>query len=155
MQKATYFLQKVTAVPLEYEFVLYKHGPFSFDLMDELGGMRTRGFLAYEIVNRYGPRLKDGPAAQQLRREFPQPAADYRRQIQMVAGLLRDRGVMELERLGTALYVNLDGTTGRLDRAQRIVELKPHIALEEAENALHEVDAFLGTALMPILETAG
>ena len=28
MQKATFFLQELLAVPLGFDFVLYKHGPF-------------------------------------------------------------------------------------------------------------------------------
>src|SRR6266545_4036200 len=38
LQKATYFLQELLDVEMDYDFVLYKHGPFSFDLRDELGG---------------------------------------------------------------------------------------------------------------------
>ena len=39
IQKAAYFLKTVTAVPLKFEFILYKHGPFSFDLRDHLGNL--------------------------------------------------------------------------------------------------------------------
>ena len=42
MQKATYFLQHLMGVPLAFDFILYKHGPFSFDLRDELTAMRKR-----------------------------------------------------------------------------------------------------------------
>ena len=34
VQKATYSLQQLKSVPLNFHFVLYKHGPFSFDLRD-------------------------------------------------------------------------------------------------------------------------
>ena len=34
IQKAAYFLQVLLEVPLEFDFILYKHGPFSFDLSD-------------------------------------------------------------------------------------------------------------------------
>ena len=36
LQKAAYFLQELFNVLLVYEFILYKHGPFSFALRDEL-----------------------------------------------------------------------------------------------------------------------
>ncbi|MCL6557372.1 MAG: hypothetical protein K6U74_00970, partial [Firmicutes bacterium] len=36
IQKCSYFLQAMLGVPLGFEFILYKHGPFSFDLRDEL-----------------------------------------------------------------------------------------------------------------------
>ena len=38
MQKATYFLQDLLEVPTGYEFILYKHGPYSFDLSEEMTG---------------------------------------------------------------------------------------------------------------------
>jgi uncharacterized protein YwgA len=41
MQKAIFFLQELIKVPLGFEFLLYKHGPFSFDLRDELTFMRA------------------------------------------------------------------------------------------------------------------
>lgn len=48
IQKATYFVQELLRVPLEFEFVLYKHGPYSFDLSDELtaqcGQMRSSNY---------------------------------------------------------------------------------------------------------------
>jgi uncharacterized protein YwgA len=57
VQKATYILTKVLGVPLDFEFILYKHGPFSFDLRNELSALRAEGFMAWEIRGlRYGPR---------------------------------------------------------------------------------------------------
>lgn len=57
VQKATYFLQELRRVPLEFEFVLYRHGPFSFDLRDELTAMRADGFLDLSERGPYGPSL--------------------------------------------------------------------------------------------------
>jgi len=142
MQKATYFLQEVTRVPLEFEFVLYKHGPYSFDLADDLGGMLGERFLMYEPVTGYGPRLKEGTSAEQLRREFPEPAAEYAPRIASVAGWLQNKRVTDLERLGTALYVTLEGRAQGPDRAARIVQLKSHVTPQEAEAAIRDVDAF-------------
>ena len=36
VQKAAFFLQELMEVPTRFHFILYKHGPFSFDLRDEL-----------------------------------------------------------------------------------------------------------------------
>jgi hypothetical protein len=60
MQKATFFLQELIKVPLGFEFLLYKHGPFSFDLRDELTFMRAQGFLRLEPQYPYGPTLVGG-----------------------------------------------------------------------------------------------
>ena len=32
LQKASLLLQDLTGVPLGFDYILYKHGPFSFDL---------------------------------------------------------------------------------------------------------------------------
>jgi hypothetical protein len=38
LQKATYVLKRVLGVPIEFRFILYKHGPFSFDYATKLVG---------------------------------------------------------------------------------------------------------------------
>jgi uncharacterized protein YwgA len=54
-----YILETVLGVPSGFEFILYKHGPFSFDLRDELGSLRTDGFIEWELKSeRYRPSLK-------------------------------------------------------------------------------------------------
>jgi hypothetical protein len=45
LQKAAYLLHELTDVPFEFEFILYKHGPFSFELRDELSAMRADRLL--------------------------------------------------------------------------------------------------------------
>jgi hypothetical protein len=61
LQKAAYILRRVLGVPLEFRFILYKHGPFSFDLRDEIGWMRANRLLEWEVrSNSYGPSLRAG-----------------------------------------------------------------------------------------------
>jgi len=48
VQKATLFLQDLMRVPLELEFILYKHGPFSFDLRSELTSLRADELVKLE-----------------------------------------------------------------------------------------------------------
>jgi len=42
------FLQDLMRVPLELEFILYKHGPFSFDLRSELTSLRADELVKLE-----------------------------------------------------------------------------------------------------------
>jgi hypothetical protein len=49
--KATYFLQELFDLPLGFEFILYKHGPFSFDLSDEFTAMRADMLLKIQPPN--------------------------------------------------------------------------------------------------------
>lgn len=57
VQKATFFAQELTKIPLGFDFILYKHGPFSFDLRDELTALRADGLLKLETQWPYGPRI--------------------------------------------------------------------------------------------------
>lgn len=54
IQKTTYFLQELLEVPMGFEFILYKHGPFSFDLSDEITAMRSNALLQYQSHAPYG-----------------------------------------------------------------------------------------------------
>ena len=53
LQKAMYFLQELMEVPTGFEFILYMHGPFSFDLRAELTSLRADGLL-----EKNGTRIK-------------------------------------------------------------------------------------------------
>ena len=68
MQKAVFFLQELMNIPLDFDFVLYKHGPFSFDLRDELTFMRAQGYFRLEPQYPYGPTLVGGEKSELLRR---------------------------------------------------------------------------------------
>lgn len=150
VQKAIYFLQDMLGVPIGHEYVLYKHGPFSFDLRDDLSEMRADHIV--QVVPSsppYGPRLFPGEAAEQLRAQFPQTLSRYETQLEFVADHLRDRGVAELEQLATAFWVTRQSTSAPVEeRAGLLHELKPHVGLPEAERALREIDQMAAEAPM-------
>jgi hypothetical protein len=147
VQKAAYVLSRVLGVPLDYEFILYKHGPFSFDLRNELSTMRAEGFMAWEARPfPYGPSLKEGDLGPALKRQFSAAAERYGKQIEFVSKKLGSKDVKALERFATAIYVTLDLETPPSERAAKINELKPHVPIQEAEEAVHEADEFLREA---------
>ena len=145
LQKAAFFLQDLARVPLGYDFMLYKHGPFSFDLRDEV-----RELVAYQLLDvktqepPYGPRLATNDGGLNLIETYPRAAEDFAEQITAIADTLGSRGAAELEKLGTALWylVRGNGET-RQEKAEKIHERKPHITVEEALEALDEVEGLL------------
>lgn len=142
VQKAVYFLQQMTGVPTEFEFLLYKHGPFSFDLRDEITAMRADMLLGFEFPRPdYGPSLKLTPNMEALRRRHRSVVEEAGRAIDFVAERFGDRNVAELERLGTALYACRKHGDERdpFKLARRIVELKPHVHEVEAREAVETV----------------
>jgi hypothetical protein len=141
VQKATYFLQNLMKVPLSFDFVLYKHGPYSFELTDEITAMRADNLLALQSQSYpYGPSLVPTPAGIALRSKFPKTLGQYSHSIEFVAQQVGTRNVAELERLATALYVTLHNAGNREARAHRLHEIKPHISPDEAYRATEAVD---------------
>lgn len=144
VQKCAYFLQEAFGVPLGFHFVLYRHGPFSFDLRHRLGEMR--GDLLIDAVPQqpYGPSLQVTDSGVRLMHRVGQISSDYSQAIEAVAATFGPKTVGELERLGTALFVFLeDRTRSVAQRVERIRELKPHITEGLAERAVADVDRFL------------
>lgn len=144
MQKATFFLQEGAGVPLPFEFILYKFGPFSFDLRDELISFRAKHLMGIEIQDRYGPRLSTTDEGRALQERFPRTLDRFRPQIEVVTGFLNSKGVGELERLGTALMFQLENHD--LDDesiAERICKVKPHVDEKAAIQSSAEVRRFL------------
>ena len=77
IQKSVMFLQRLLGVPLGYDFVLYLHGPFSFELRSELTLMRARLHLDVESRAHYGASFTLGPRGKTVHRpSFRTPALD-------------------------------------------------------------------------------
>jgi hypothetical protein len=148
MQKAVFFLQELMHVPLAFDFILYKHGPFSFDLRDELTFMRAQDFLRLVPQYPYGPILIAGEKGDLLKKVFEQVVEPYLPQIRFVSQKLGAKTVAELEKTATALYIILREPSNT-DRAQRLTSLKPHIALPEARVALSEVETIISEIRHP------
>jgi hypothetical protein len=142
IQKSIYLLQELFSVPLGFGFILYKHGPFSFDLRDEITSLRADALLSLQFqAIPYGPRLAPTNGALELAARFPKTLASYGFAVDFIAARLGSRGVNALERLATAVYVSRkepDATP--TDRAQALVGLKPHIPFEDALAAVQEAD---------------
>ena len=142
LQKTTYFLQELTRVELEYDFILYKHGPFSFDLRDEITEMVTYDLMQVKLNPApYGPNLVPSDLGKRIQREQSGSTQEHQTAVAFVAEHLGNKGVVQLERLGTALFVTREDETVSPDRrAARIRELKPHITEDAARDAVRDVD---------------
>jgi uncharacterized protein YwgA len=145
VQKGTYFFQELVGVPLEFAFILYKHGPYSFDLKDQIAALRADLLLTVVSRDPYGPSIILGENSPPLLERFPKTRERFHTQAEFVASHFASRRVAELERLATALFVTRndlpDGTPEA--RAARINKLKPHVSIEEAHDAVKEVDRFI------------
>jgi uncharacterized protein YwgA len=148
LQKSVFFLEEMCGVPLGFSFVLYRHGPYSFDLSDEITALLADRLLDLQSKPPYGPTLLAGENAERLLANFATTGRRHEPQITFVADHLGSSKVVELERLATALYVTRQspGETSIDARAARLHELKPHIPIEIAERAVSEIDAMFREA---------
>ena len=151
LQKATYVMQDLLHVPTGFEFILYKHGPFSFDLRALLSSMEADSFIRWVPQYPYGPTMEAGGSADQLLTQFPKKPREYSRQIDFVAQKLGPYRVTELEKIATALYVTHEQNGPARERSARIHELKPHISIAEAQGAVGEIDKLTEEAAHLIL----
>lgn len=147
IQKCAFFLERGLKAPLDLEFILYKYGPFSFDLRELLGEMRANFLIDVQPQGPYGPSLVVSESGHALVGRFPKTVRESTPAIEFVSEHLARRSVAELERLGTALYVRTEWPDLPMNgHAQRLVELKPHVQFEQAESAVSEVDNLLQEA---------
>src|SRR5438105_554379 len=59
IQKAVFVLQQISKSKMGYKFVLYKHGPYSFDVRDELTAMKASEIVEFTFTQQgYGPSIR-------------------------------------------------------------------------------------------------
>ncbi len=145
IQKAMFSLKEITNTPVDYEFVLYKHGPFSFELRDELTEMRADGYLTIEInPYPYGPNLSVSEAGIRFYQQYLGAVQQYDPDMAFIVENLGAKGVVALERLSTALYVCKEEAIRNTEQcAVRVNEIKPHIPIEQARDAAADVARML------------
>jgi len=147
VQKAAYLLEELFSSELDFEFVLYKHGPYSFDLSDELSAMMADNFIALEQrPDPYGPSLRSTESGESLKERFPSLMSDNKSKIEFIAKNFGDKQAKDLERLATAYYVSQNEGLNKSDAAERVNRLKPHISVEEALEALKSIEAIKSEA---------
>ena len=83
-----------------------------------------------------------------LQGRFPKTLGRYAAKIDFVCDRFADKGVGELERLATALWVTrreeTDGSIGQ--RAKKLNALKPHVSIDEAKVAIAKMDKVIAEA---------
>ncbi len=149
IQKSTYLARELLAIDFDFDFILYKHGPFSFELRDELEDMRIDGLLERVPQGpKYGPRLLVLERGQEFEERSKRVMERYGPALDWIAKQIKDRGVAELERLATALWVTrqLPNKASVEKRADELVGLKPHVSLDAAIKNVKEADRLLQTA---------
>lgn len=146
LQKAAYLLSELRDVDFDFDFILYKHGPFSFELRDELVEMQSEGLIRSFVQNpNYGPRLLPTKGGKSLAETLAASTERYEESLDWIAEALGGRDVMELERLATAMWMTRKQGGSVRERAEAVVEVKPHISIEAATLSVEKIDRLIAT----------
>ena len=116
--------------------MLYKHGPYSFEVETELEQMQSYGAIAVELNgDGYGVVLRPDDMASFVQ-TLETLSPEERQGIDAVCKFVGSRNVTDLERLATASWIRRqEGVTQPPEVARRLHSLKPHVSIEEAERA--------------------
>lgn len=137
VQKAAYLVSELLAIPFDFNFILYKHGPFSFELREELGSLRADRLLDRVPQGpKYGPRMLVTDRGRELEQRFDRSPHRYAQGLDWIAEHIDSR------RLATAMWVTRQlGEHASVDaRARELVKLKSHVPLDIAVEAVEEID---------------
>lgn len=98
--------------------------------------------MALEPQWPYGPRIALTEHSAYVQGLFTKTIKKYEGAISFVAGKLGNKGVAELERIATALFITLKKLpkASVMERAAEVARVKPHVSIESATTALREVD---------------
>lgn len=141
VQKASYLAQEMLGVPLGQDFRLYKYGPYSFGMSDDLAVMQTLGFLCASPRGPYGVSLEKTRHGERLVLERQEIVRRFRPHLKFIADEFGRKGVAELERLSTAFLVTREIDTASVDeRSRRLMEYKPHVGRDAAVEAVVAID---------------
>lgn len=142
IQKTVYFLQTAMGTDLGFQYILYKYGPFSFDLNDELTALRAKLLLDVKPEEPYGSHLYPSAHAERYLALYPRTLGTHLPALEHVAALLGGKSVTELERITTMLYATRERPNATDEELiARVREIKPHITHEDARDAFQFVRA--------------
>lgn len=155
IQKNVYLLQELMEVPFQWNFVLYKYGPFSFDLSYLIAEVHSCALV--ELVPEWGfrPRIRVTRLGEDFFREDDALHSRLDGQIEFVVQELAPKNVGELEGLTTGLYIlrSKRYTDPAVHvRGARLTELKPHIEPVAANATIKRVDELVAKAQTVVVE---
>jgi uncharacterized protein YwgA len=143
LQKAMFFLKDQRGGPADFEFVLYKHGPYSFDFHDTVSSLFAHCLLENESHPPYGPRIRLSESGNAFLVHHREELGDTQDKIGAIAEWFGSKGVMELEKFATAFWVRNESPDSPLETlAQEIHGIKPHIPENVALEALESIPQF-------------
>jgi hypothetical protein len=143
LQKALFILQDLSKSNFSYKFVIYKHGPYSFDLNNELAAMRASNIIEFQFPKEgYGPSIAPTEFGEKVLDVNCENVRSFFTPVDFIADWFSSRDVRYLEKVATAYFITAKNPrVPTSERAKKLHSLKPHVDIAAAEEALSIVDA--------------
>lgn len=140
IQKSAFFLEEMLGVPLDLGFIMYKYGPYSFELNDDLTALRAYNYLNLTPLEPYGVTYSLQDEENKLKKFYEGEIEQYSEKISSIAETFGSKTVVELEKLATAFFINKKENVEDLEEiAKRLNKKKPHVNIQDAEIAVNEI----------------
>jgi hypothetical protein len=139
--KSIYLLQSFSNNDkIRFDFILYKHGPYSFELENELAVMKSyQAITSDRLYSEYGESLKPGEN-ENIPKKHYNLESKLQKDIDKVCRLVGQKNVKELEGLATITWIIKNENISDEDAIlNRLSKLKPHISAEDGEIAFNEI----------------
>ncbi len=142
LQKAMYILQDLSKSNFGYKYVIYKHGPYSFELNNELAAMRSANIFEFQFPKEgYGPSIVATKFGERVYEVNEENIRAYAPVVEFLANWFATSDVRHLEKVATAYFVTLKNPrVPASERAKKLNSLKPHVDILSAEEAVRIVD---------------
>lgn len=129
--KSAYLLESMYGLPMGFNWILYKHGPYTREVNDALVGMSKGGLISIRPRKQRGIEVSVSASAMNAL-----PTEDLLT-INAVAEKVATLDVGELERLSTAAWISKRMTKADASvRAGYLCKWKPHVASATAVRAI-------------------
>lgn len=147
IQKAVFLLQNFGNSGLDYDFVLYKHGPYSFDLAADIASLRGANLVEFVFrLDGYGPSVQLTSLGSSILQNatFVAPKLPL---INFIASWLGPHDVRYLERIATAYFIRQQNPHAEPNTlAARLREVKPHISEHDSILAVRQLEEKIAVA---------
>lgn len=141
LQKVSYIAKTALKLPLSMPFLLYKRGPYSFELKALLLELRANRLVMLAPEGHYGPSyaVVDNVVMKQLRTHV----GEHSEVVEPLVKCLSRKSIAELEAFSTAVMFWASQHEDADKYADELNELFPSISRPDAAATVEEARAFL------------
>ena len=138
IQKACYIAQEMFKIPLKYDFLPYKYGPYSFDLPDDISLALNRFILDTVRNPGYGPSYT---IEDDIKKYVESNKYKYAGPVQFIAEWFHKRPARDLEKITSAHMVmhNIKLDASEEEQKQELREWKDKLSDQDIDDAFQEV----------------